>query len=169
VFTPDDGLAEKLRQIRIHGQKVKHEHPVVGINGRLDTVQAAVLLEKLKLFPRECELRTQVAGRYNALLSGVSYIQTPVIAPANPSVYAQYTILSEDRDVLSEKLKAVGIPSVAYYTAPLHLQGAFSELGHKLGDFPVSEHVADHCLSLPMSPYLTEEEQERVVQAASAR
>jgi UDP-2-acetamido-2-deoxy-ribo-hexuluronate aminotransferase len=169
VFTPDDTIAEKLRQIRIHGQKVKHQHPLVGINARLDTTQAAVLLQKFKLFPPECGLRTEVAGRYNALLSGVSHIRTPVIAPGNTSAYAQYTILSEDRDALSGRLKAGGIPSVAYYTAPLHLQGAFSELGHKPGDFPVSEDVADHCLSLPMSPYLTEEEQERVAHAASPR
>ena len=88
-----------------------------------------------------------------------------MIASGNTSVYAQYTILSEDREALSKKLKAAGIPSVAYYTAPLHLQGAFAKLGHKPGDFPISEMVAAKCLSVPMSPYLTAEEQGNVTKA----
>ena len=165
IFTDDDALAEKMRQIRVHGQKVKHQHPLVGINGRLDTMQAAILLDKLQIFPEECALRWEVGQRYNNLLSDVPGIQTPVIAQGNNSVYAQYTILSENRDVLSQKLKAAGIPSVAYYTAPLHLQGAFGDLGHKRGDFPVAEQVAAQCLSLPMSPYTTTGQQERIAQA----
>jgi UDP-2-acetamido-2-deoxy-ribo-hexuluronate aminotransferase len=165
VFTPDPELAERLRQIRIHGQKVKHQHPLVGINGRLDTLQAAILLEKFTLFEEECALRAEVGRRYDALLATVPGIRPPVIAAGNTSVYAQYTILSADRDGLSQKLKAAGIPSVAYYTAPLHLQGAFADLGHKPGDFPVSEQIAAECLSLPMSPYLTEEEQQSVAKA----
>jgi len=165
VFTDDDGLADKMRQIRNHGQKVKHQHPLVGINGRLDTLQAAILLEKLEIFPEECRLRREVGRRYNELLSGVPGIQIPVIAPGNTSVYAQYTLLSEDRDGLSRSLQAKGIPSVAYYAVPLHLQGAFAGLGHKPGDFPVAENIASHCLSLPMSPYLTEEDQKAVAAA----
>ncbi len=165
VFTPDDALADKLRQIRVHGQKVKHQHPLVGINGRLDTIQAAVLLDKFTLFPEECTLRADKGKRYDALLSHIPGIQPPVIAPGNTSVYAQYTVLAENRDPLSQKLKQAGIPSVAYYTAPLHLQGAFAGLGHQPGDFPVSEQVAGQCLSFPMSPYLTEQEQERVAKA----
>ena len=133
MFTDDDALAEKTRQIRVHGQKVKHQHPLVGINGRLDTVQAAVLLEKLAIFPEECRRRWAAGQRYDALLSGVSGVQTPVIGDGNDSVYAQYTILAGDRDELSRELKAAGAPSVAYYTAPLHLQGAFAELGHGSG------------------------------------
>jgi UDP-2-acetamido-2-deoxy-ribo-hexuluronate aminotransferase len=165
IFTPDDELAERLRQIRIHGQKVKHQHPLVGINGRLDTLQAAILLEKFALFEEECTLRARAGKRYQDLLSGIDGIRPPVIAAGNTSVYAQYTILSEDRDALSQKLKAAGIPSVAYYTAPLHLQGAFADLEYKQGDFPVSEQIAARCLSLPMSPYLTGEDQETVVRA----
>lgn len=88
-----------------------------------------------------------------------------MIASGNTSVYAQYTILSPDRNRLSQSLKESGIPSVAYYTAPLHLQGAFADLGHKPGDFPVAEKVAAQCLSLPMSPYISQEEQERVIMA----
>jgi len=165
VFTDDDGLADKMRQIRNHGQKVKHQHPLVGINGRLDTLQAAILLEKLEIFPEECRLRREVGQRYNELLSGVPGIQTPVIAPGNTSVYAQYTLLSEDRDQVSKALQVEGIPSVAYYAVPLHLQGAFAGLGHKPGDFPMAENIASHCLSLPMSPYLTEEDQKAVAAA----
>jgi len=165
IFTPDDGLAEKLQQIRNHGQKVKHQHPLVGINGRFDTLQAAILLEKFLLFSEECGLRAEVGRRYDNLLSGMSGIRTPVIASGNTSVYAQYTILAENRDALSKSLQAKGIPSVAYYARPLHLQGAFADLGHKEGDFPVAEQVAAHCLSLPMSPYLTKEDQEMVAAA----
>jgi UDP-2-acetamido-2-deoxy-ribo-hexuluronate aminotransferase len=162
IFTSDDALADRMRQIRIHGQKVKHQHPVVGINGRLDTIQAAVLLEKFTLFPDECEARERIGRCYDALLADIPDITTPVIAPGNTSVYAQYTILAKDRDALSATLKSRNIPSVAYYTVPLHLQGAFAGLGHQPGDFPVSEHVAAHCLSLPMSPYLTQTDQEAV-------
>jgi len=162
IFTPDDRLAEKLRQIRNHGQKVKHRHPLVGINGRFDTLQAAILLEKLALFPEECDLRVQVADRYNHLLSGIPGIRIPVIARGNTSVYAQYTILADNRDVLSRSLQAEGIPSVAYYAWPLHLQGAFADLGHRAGDFPVAEEVASRCLSLPMHPYLSPKQQEHI-------
>ncbi|MDO9265103.1 MAG: DegT/DnrJ/EryC1/StrS family aminotransferase [Desulfosalsimonadaceae bacterium] len=165
IFTPDDALADKLRQIRIHGQKVKHQHPLVGINGRLDTIQAAILLEKFTLFPEECDLRAEIADRYNALLADIPGIQPPVVAANNTSVYAQYTILADDREAQTSTLKSKDIPSVAYYTAPLHLQGAFADLGYKPGDFPVSEDVAVRCLSLPMSPYLTKQDQEKVAEA----
>ena len=165
IFTEDDALADKICQIRIHGQKVKHQHPLVGINGRMDTLQAAILLEKFALFPAECELRAQIGKRYDTLLFGISDIQIPVAATGNTSVYAQYTILSPNRDRLSQYLRESGIPSVAYYTSPLHLQGAFANMGHKTGDFPVAEQVAAKCLSIPMSPYLSMEDQKRVVQA----
>ena len=118
IFIHDDGLADKMRQIRVHGQKVKHQHPLVGINGRLDTIQAAILLEKLEIFPEECSLRWEAGKRYNELLSGVSGIQVPVTAKGNDSVYAQYTLLTEDREKVSNALKAEGIPSVAYYRCP---------------------------------------------------
>jgi UDP-2-acetamido-2-deoxy-ribo-hexuluronate aminotransferase len=167
VFTDDHGLAEKMSQIRNHGQKVKHQHPLVGINGRLDTLQAAILLEKMAIFPEECGLRWEVGQRYSQLLSPVPGIRTPIIAEGNDSVYAQYTILAEDRDAVSDRLKAKGIPSVAYYARPLHLQGAFSDLGYQEGDFPVAEQVASHCLSLPMHPYLTAEDQESIAATLS--
>ena len=162
IFSNEDPLAEKMRQIRVHGQKIKHQHPLVGINGRLDTMQAAILLEKLAIFPEECRLRWEAGQRYNELLSGVRGIQAPPISEGNDSVYAQYTILSENRDKVSMALKVEGIPSVAYYAVPLHLQGAFGDLVHKPGDFPVAERVASQCLSLPMYPYLTAEDQKHI-------
>lgn len=165
IFTDNDELAEKMRQIRVHGQKLKHQHPLVGINGRLDTMQAAILLEKLEAFPEECRLRRQVAKRYDDLLAESSSIRTPVVAAGNESVYAQYTILTQDRDGLSKTLKAAGIPSVAYYTAPLHLQGAFSNLNYQPGDFRAAEQVAAQCLCLPMSPYLKDKVQEQIAVA----
>lgn len=167
IFTNEDELVEKMRQIRIHGQKVKHQHPLVGINGRMDTLQAAIVLEKLVIFSEECELRRQVAQRYDKLLSGIPGIQTPVVADGNESVYAQYTILLPDRDRLSQHLVAVGIPSTAYYANPLHLQGAFTDLGHTRGDFPITEIVASECLSLPMSAYVSHNDQELTAEEIS--
>jgi UDP-2-acetamido-2-deoxy-ribo-hexuluronate aminotransferase len=163
IFTPDDALAEKLRQIRIHGQKIKHQHPLVGINGRMDTIQAAILLEKLDLFPEECEARARIGSRYDTLLADVPGIETPAIAKGNTSVYAQYTILSEHRDAVSHALQTQNIPSVAYYTTPLHLQNVFVGLWHKPRDFQVTEKVVAQCLSLPMHPYLTIKDQENIV------
>jgi len=165
IFSNNEHLAEKMLQIRVHGQKDKHQHPLVGINGRFDTLQAAVLLEKLEIFPEECSLRWDAGQRYNELFSGISSIQVPVIAEGNDSVYAQYTILTEHREIVSNALKAQGIPSVAYYVVPVHLQGAFADLGHKPGDFPVAEQVASRGLSLPMYPYISREDQEKIAQA----
>jgi UDP-2-acetamido-2-deoxy-ribo-hexuluronate aminotransferase len=133
--------------------------------GDIECPQISSLIEKFALFEEECALRADVGRRYDALLADIPGVRTPVVADGNTSLYAQYTILSKDRDALSQKLKAAGIPSVAYYTAPLHLQGAFADLGHKPGDFPVSEQIAAQCLSLPMSPYLTEQEQQMVAKA----
>ena len=109
--------------------------------------------------------RKEIGNRYNTVLSQASGIRTPSIAEGNTSVYAQYTILSDKRETIQETLKLQGIPSVSYYTVPLHLQPVFASLGHKKDDFTVSEDVADRCLSLPMSPYLAEIDQERVVDA----
>jgi UDP-2-acetamido-2-deoxy-ribo-hexuluronate aminotransferase len=168
IFTNDDELAQKLRQIRVHGQKVKHQHPLVGINGRLDTLQAAILLEKLNIFEEECGLRWEAGKRYDELLSDIPGVRTPHIAEGNDSVYAQYTIFCEERETLVHKLKAEGIPSVAYYTVPLHLQGAFGDLGHEPGDFPIAMRVAAQCLSLPMSPYIALEDQQKIASVLEA-
>jgi len=169
LFTNDDELAAKMRQIRVHGQEKKHHHPVLGINGRLDTIQAAVVLCKLPLFDDEIVKRQHVAESYRKSLSQssavVNGLQLPVVLEGNTSVWAQYTMLSPDRDALREKLTAANIPSVSYYAVPLHLQPVFAYLGHEVGDFPVSERVANEGISLPMNPYLTDAEIQEVVTA----
>ena len=161
LFTNDDELAQSMRQIRVHGQAKKHHHPVLGINGRLDSIQAAVVLSKLDLFDDEITKRQLVANTYNAQLTGLGIV-LPHVDAGNTSVYAQYTILSENRDLLQKTLEDAGVPSVPYYAVPLHLQPVFSELGHRSGDFPVTERVASRCLSLPMNPYLDEQSIQQV-------
>ena len=165
LFTDDDELAAKMRQIRVHGQERKHHHPVLGLNGRLDTMQAAIILPKLEIFPEEVTLRQKVGARYTELLEGIDGVTCPEIGEGNTSVWAQYTVLCEDRDEVQKRLSEHDVPSVPYYAVPLHLQPVFAGLGYQKGDFPVTEKVADQCLSLPMSPYLTEADQDLVAAA----
>ncbi|MCA9217242.1 MAG: DegT/DnrJ/EryC1/StrS family aminotransferase [Planctomycetales bacterium] len=168
LFTNDDELNERMKQIRVHGQMKKHHHPILGINGRLDTLQAAILLEKLKIFDSEIEMRNQIADRYSNGLSASNAIVPPVVQSNDTSVWAQYTILTEDRNALKNALAERGVPSVSYYALPLHLQPVFAHLGYKRGDFPNAEYVADHCLSLPMSPYLEAKAQCHVIDSIMA-
>jgi len=169
LFTDDDDLAGKMKQIRAHGQERKHHHPILGLNGRLDTIQAAVVLCKLPIFDDEIAKRQHVAESYRSSISQSSAVadglQLPTVAEGNTSVWAQYTMLSPNRDLLREKLTKAGIPSVSYYAVPLHLQPVFNYLNHNVGDFPVAERVADEGISLPMNPYLTEEEIDQIVSA----
>lgn len=170
LFTDDGEIADRMRQIRVHGQKVKHHHPLLGLNGRLDTLQAAVLLEKFKLYEEEIQLREKVAQLYESLFS--EFELTGLVPQGSvkgvESVFAQYTVLCADRENVAQKLKNAEIPAVSYYQNPLHLQPVFSGLGHSKGDFPVSENVSSSTISLPMSPYLQETEQRRVVKALSS-
>jgi len=166
LFSSDDALAARMKQIRAHGQLRKHHHPIVGMNGRLDTLQAAVLLAKLDVFESECQQRAMVAGRYDRLIrQKIPTVRTPFVHPQNTSVYAQYTIRVDNRDAVQAELKSRGIPSAAYYIVPLTQQPVMSHLGYQSGDFPVTEDVATQCLSLPMSPWLSVCDQERVVNA----
>jgi UDP-2-acetamido-2-deoxy-ribo-hexuluronate aminotransferase len=167
LFTNDDELAEKFRWIRVHGQQRKHHHPILGLNGRMDTIQAAILLEILEVFPEEVQKREQLGQTYSTGLSHLDGLETPIIGEHNTSVYAQYTILAEQREEIQQSLKGKDIPSVSYYTVPLHLQPVFKNLAHQVGDFLVAEKVANLCLSLPMSPYLTHEDQAKVIDAIS--
>jgi UDP-2-acetamido-2-deoxy-ribo-hexuluronate aminotransferase len=167
LFTNNDELAEKFRWIRVHGQERKHHHPILGINGRMDTLQAAILLEILEVFPEEVQKRENLGQTYSEGLANIVGLETPSIGEYNTSVYAQYTILSEHREEIQKSLKEKEIPSVSYYSVPLHLQPVFKNLGHQSGDFPVAEKVANGCLSLPMSPYLTQEDQAKVIDAIS--
>lgn len=163
LFTNDDELAEKFHWIRVHGQQRKHHHPILGLNGRMDTIQAAILLEILEVFPEEVQKREQLGQTYSTGLAGVEDISTPTVGEYNTSVYAQYTILSGHKEQIQQSLKVKDIPSVSYYSVPLHLQLVFKNLGHKEGDFPVAEKVANQCLSLPMSPYLSTQDLSQVI------
>ena len=169
LFTNNDHLAEKMRAIRTHGGLQRHHHPYVGMNGRLDTLQAAILLAKLDHFNWEVEQRNLIGGRYTSLLNAVlgpqASMLSPYIAVGNTSVYAQYTIRTPHRDALAAKLKDRGIACAVYYPKCLHEQPVFAFCNYHWGDFPESEKASCEVLSLPMHPYLTEEEQERVVAA----
>ncbi|MDM8553044.1 DegT/DnrJ/EryC1/StrS family aminotransferase [Desulfobacterales bacterium HSG2] len=170
VFTDDDDLAEKMLSIRIHGKgSHKYDNARVGINGRFDTIQAAILLAKLDIFPEEVEMRQKVAQIYTECIRAS---ELELIPPAVPegmkSVWAQYSILSKDeehRTMIQDKLREPGIPTAIYYPIPLHLQPAFDYLGYKEGDFPISEAYSRRIFSIPMHPYLSKVEQERIVGA----
>lgn len=161
LFTADDHLAAALRAIRTHGGERRHFHTHLGINGRLDTLQAAILLVKLKYFDQELAMRTAIAHKYNQELSAVC--RTPITIKGNTHAYAQYVICVEERAAFQSALKAEGIPTAVYYPTCLHLQPVFSDLGYARGDFPCSEKVCEEVLSLPLHPWLTSDEQERVI------
>jgi UDP-2-acetamido-2-deoxy-ribo-hexuluronate aminotransferase len=163
LFTNDDGLAEKMKAIRTHGGIKRHHHPLLGMNGRFDTLQAAVLLAKLPHFEQEVKERGRIGARYSELLH--RSCQVPAVAPENTHVYAQYTIRVPDRDKVAEQLKAAGVPTAVYYPKCLHEQPVFASSGCKWGDFPESEKASREVLSLPMHPFLSEADQDKVVTA----
>ena len=159
LFTNDDELAKVMRQIARHGQERRYHHIRLGVNSRLDTLQAAILLPKLAIFEEEIALRQQVASNYDRLLNQVGIVTTPYIEPHNTSVYAQYTIRVESRSALQGKLKAVGIPTAVHYPVPLNKQPA---VANEQAHLPVGDEVAQQVLSLPMHPYLTQDDQDRI-------
>lgn len=162
IFTDDREIHEKLISIRVHGKgSFKYENVRVGVNGRLDTIQAAILLAKCSLFQEEIGLRQQVAGRYSQGLKG--RVTVPVVRDYNISAWAQYSIQHPRRDAIIGNLKSEGIPTAIYYPIPLHLQKAFSHLGYRTGDFPVSEEVCGQIFSLPMHPYLGPDQQQKII------
>ena len=160
-FTNDDELAEKMRFIMSHGQEGRYHHTMLGINGRLDTLQAAILLAKLEIFPEEVKLRQQLAAQYTELLK--DHVDTPYIDENNTSVYAQYTIGCDNREQLIKYLTDNGIPTAVHYPQPLHEQVVFDNL--KSPVCPISKQASDRVVSLPFSPYLKEEELELVAGA----
>jgi len=151
IFTNDDDLAKVIRQIARHGQDRRYHHIRVGVNSRLDTLQAAILLPKLAILDEEMALRQQVAGRYTKLLNDVGIHTTPYVEPHNNSAWAQYTIRVQDRDAEQERLKQAGIPTAVHYPIPLNKQPAVANAGAQL---PVGDEVAEQVMSLPMSPEL---------------
>lgn len=160
-FTNDDALAKTMQEIRLHGQDRRYHHSCLGINGRIDTIQAAILLAKLEVFVEEIKLRQEIGARYTELLR--NRVLTPYIESFNTSVYAQYTIQVDNRDSVQEKLKRVGVPTAVHYPIPLHKQPIFSNyFDCKL---PFSEVAATRVLSLPMGPYLKTKDMELIMQA----
>lgn len=166
LFTNDDALADKFRAIRTHGGIRRHEHTLLGLNGRFDTLQAAVLLAKLEHFDAELEARERVGARYTDGLRGLCAV--PEIAPGNTHVYAQYTVRVPHRDRVAEKLRTAGVPTAVYYPKCLHQQPVFASLGYRDGDFPQAEEAAREVLSLPMHAFLSDADQDRVIDALRA-
>lgn len=159
IFTNDDELAIVLRQIARHGQDRRYHHIRVGVNSRLDTLQAAILLAKLEILTEEIELRQQVAQRYTQLLNDAGILTTPEVEPHNTSAWAQYTIQVDNREQVQAKLKAAGIPTAVHYPIPLNKQPAVADAEASL---PVGDAVAERVISLPMHPYLSEREQRAI-------
>ena len=164
TFTNDDALNELLRSIRVHGQgSDKYENVRIGVNSRLDTIQAAILLEKMKIFPEEIEMREAVARRYNKGLGTSNRIRVPHVIEGAQSTWAQYTIQVPDRDRLASDLKAKGIPTAVYYPIPLSRQKGYAQ--YPSAPIPVSERLSKSVISLPMHPYLDAAVQDRIIEA----
>jgi UDP-2-acetamido-2-deoxy-ribo-hexuluronate aminotransferase len=160
IFTSDDELAKVIRQIARHGQDRRYHHIRVGVNSRLDTLQAAILLPKLAVFEQEMQRRQQVAERFSRLLNEAGITTTPYIEPHNRSAWAQYTVRVDQRDLLQEQLKAAGIPTAVHYPIPLNKQPAVADATARL---PVGDAVAEKVLSLPMHAYLGPAQQDDIV------
>lgn len=169
IFTDDDALAATLRSLRVHGKgSDKYENVRVGINGRMDTLQAAIMLPKLEILPEEIAARQRVAAGYGERLAGIPGVTPPTVPAHCLSAWAQYSILCDNRDALAAHLKAGGVPTAIYYPKPLHVQSVFAHLGHAADDMPVSASLSRRILSLPMHPYLEESDQDRICQLIAA-
>lgn len=160
IFTNDDELAMVMRQIARHGQDRRYHHIRVGVNSRLDSIQAAILLPKLEILPEEIQLRNEVAQKYTSLLNENGIQTTPQVEEHNLSAWAQYTIRVNNRDVLQAKLQAAGIPTAVHYPIPLNKQPAVADNKIQL---PIGDEIAQEVMSLPMHPYLQEEDIKKVV------
>jgi dTDP-4-amino-4,6-dideoxygalactose transaminase len=167
VFTDDPDLAEVIRSLCVHGQgEDKYDNVRIGMNARLDTLQAAILLAKLEVFAEELEARRRAAACYDALLAGL--VMTPSLREGASSTWAQYTIRAADRDALKKRLAAGGIPTAVYYPRPLHRQTAYRDFPVADDGCPIAERIATEVLSLPMHPYLDVTTQERIAGAVYA-
>lgn len=162
IFTNDDELAKVIRQVARHGQDRRYHHIRVGVNSRLDTLQAAILLPKLAILDDEISARQRVAENYTRLFNQVGINSTPFIEAHNQSAWAQYTIQVDNRAEVQEKLKTLGIPTAVHYPIPLNKQPAVADSRIHL---PVGDLIAERVMSLPMHPYLTSEEQQKIVQS----
>jgi len=171
IFTNDEELANKMKSIRIHGSgSDKYENVRIGINGRLDTLQAAILLEKLSIFDEELKLRNVVANYYSDNIS--LDFQKPFIPENYLSSWAQYSLLSKSeskRNKIMSNLSNANIPSMIYYKRPLHLQTVLKKFGYQGGDFPISERTSNQIFSIPMHPYLDKEKQNRIIEVLNKK
>jgi UDP-2-acetamido-2-deoxy-ribo-hexuluronate aminotransferase len=165
-FTNDDSLAQAMLEFRNHGQSGRYLHTRIGINGRLDTLQAAILLAKLEVFDEELTARNEAADRYTALLH--TAVRTPQVVAGRTSAWAQYTIEVDNRPAVEQALRHAGIPTAVHYPRPLHLQPVYADLGFGPGSFPVAERASERVLSLPMHPYLQPPQIESICQAVRA-
>ncbi len=163
LFTNDDQLAAKMRAIRTHGGEVRHHHTCIGINGRLDTLQAAILLVKLRHFDEELKARQEIGARFSEELKDCAVV--PFIENGNTHTCAYYTIRVSERDAVVKELNARGIPTSIFYPKCVHLQPAFAYLGLTEGALPISEKASKEVLSLPMHPWLTLEDQKKIITA----
>lgn len=175
LFTNDDELAKLCREIRAHGQDRRYHHPRLGVNGRMDSLQAAVVLAKLTAFDDEVAARAAAGSRYTEMINQAfadvapdQRVTPPYIEPHNTSVFAQYTVRVPDRQQTQQRLKDAGIPTAVHYPVPLHFQPVFAGLGLRPGSLPEAELAASQVMSLPMHPYLTEAQQDTVVRALKA-
>ncbi len=165
IVTNDEDIASQARMLRDYGRKDRYSHKVKGYNSRLDTVQAIVLEAKLKHLDEWNKMRAENAAYYAKLFEDEKRIRTPQLAEDRTHVYQTYAVRIPSRDAVLERLKKEGIGALIHYPIPLHLQEAYAEMGHKKGDFPVSEKLADEVLSLPMFPHMKKEQIETVAQA----
>lgn len=163
LFTNDEKLADKIKSLRLHGQSIRYHHQYIGMGGRLDTIQAAVLNVKLKYYEKDLKLRQDVASKYTKALNAKN-IETPFVKNDRTSAWAQYSIRVQNRTELQTKLQKLGIPTAVHYPMPLHVQECFKYLNLKEGDFPISEKVSKKIMSLPMNPYVSDEEIEFIVE-----
>jgi len=163
LFTDDSELGDKINSIRLHGRGVeKYDHTSIGINSRLDTIQAAILIEKLKIFPEEILKRNEIAKAYHKIFDSCDYASSPKIIEGNISSWAQYTLIVEERDSFQNKLKNIGIPSVIYYPKSLTNQPAYVNYPTLSKGTPISDELCNKVLSLPMHPYLKKSTIEKI-------
>ena len=157
VFTNDEALANKIKSLRVHGQSKRYQHQYIGLGGRMDTLQCAILDVKLKYYKKDLLLRQEVAVKYTKALQNKGLV-LPFQSEKTTSAWAQYSVRVRNRDLVQDKLKKAGIPTAVHYPIPLHLQECFAYLEYKKGDFPICEKVSDEIMSLPLNPYVTDEE-----------
>ena len=165
VFTNNKELADKMRSIGNHGQQGRYNHIYFGLNFRLDTIQAGIMLAKFKHFDDEANARHRLGAKYSEMFAGTSVVAPYMATETTRSVYAQYSIRVKNRDKVVAHLTSKNIPTAVHYPVPIHMQPAYKYLEYKTGDFPISERVASEILSLPMHPFLKEEDMKVIVQA----